>query len=786
MSDHADRMKKELVQAFLTEARNQVETILANLVQLESADDATKTALIEQTFREMHNLKGSAKGVGYRTISALCHPLEDLLSSLKRNQLSLSEELIECLISSVVGLEKFIDNPDLEMSPAEMESEKAKFASFVTGAVVATENIVAVRISEATADGAIADTSGGADEAALAAAGLTERRSKPRDRRLSGHSIDEIRISATKLERLLQKTEELIPARLMAGRHAQLLHSLAARLEESNRTFKGKVMQERVGIAKLDALVDASGGALEAAVWNNFKEMLTEQSRLIERLSRECLDLAHGAGDLSYLADGSVEALIDESRSMLMMPSASIFGSIPMMVRQLSRDLEKEVELEIVGQEIELDKRILAGLRDPLVHLIRNSVDHGIELPDVRLAQGKARRGKLSLAVNQLGGGLVEFIISDDGSGIDCQEICRVAQQSGMLTEEEILAMSEEEKLMLIFRSSLSTSRIVTEISGRGLGMAVVEENVAKLGGRLKVLSEVGIGTQIVLTLPAALATFSGLQVSVSAKTFLLPCTGIDRVLRVPKSSVSLVEGEFPSFILDDRLVPICFLGDLLQLERVSWSDTVDEHFNIVLIGEGEHSVAFVVDSVSEEQEVLLKPLGAPFQGLSIYLGVTLLGIGKLAPVLNPRELINVYLRQRTASSGSIALFEQADAKSPAVRSQKSVLVVDDTLTARMLLTNILASGGFAVTTAADGVEALAIMANTNFDLVITDLEMPNMNGFELTQAIKQLSSTPVIIVTSMSSREERERGVAVGANAYFVKGSFDQTNLLEVIAALI
>jgi two-component system chemotaxis sensor kinase CheA len=457
-----------------------------------------------------------------------------------------------------------------------------------------------------------------------------------------------------------------------------------------------------------------------------------------------------------------------------------------MMVRQLSRDLEKEVELEIVGQEIELDKRILAGLRDPLVHLIRNSVDHGIELPDVRLAQGKARRGKLSLAVNQLGGGLVEFIISDDGSGIDCQEICRVAQQSGMLTEEEILAMSEEEKLMLIFRSSLSTSRIVTEISGRGLGMAVVEENVAKLGGRLKVLSEVGIGTQIVLTLPAALATFSGLQVSVSAKTFLLPCTGIDRVLRVPKSSVSLVEGEFPSFILDDRLVPICFLGDLLQLERVSWSDTVEEHFNIVLIGEGEHSVAFVVDTVSEEQEVLLKPLGAPFHGLSIYLGVTLLGIGKLAPVLNPRELINVYLRQRTAGSGSIALFEQADAKSPAVRSQKSVLVVDDTLTARMLLTNILASGGFAVTTAGDGVEALAIMANTNFDLVITDLEMPNMNGFELTQAIKQLSSTPVIIVTSMSSREERERGVAVGANAYFVKGSFDQTNLLEVIAALI
>jgi two-component system chemotaxis sensor kinase CheA len=372
----------------------------------------------------------------------------------------------------------------------------------------------------------------------------------------------------------------------------------------------------------------------------------------------------------------------------------------------------------------------------------------------------------------------VEITLSDDGKGIDPERLRASAMKSGLLEAEEVRALTDEEALMLIFQSGLSTSPIITDISGRGLGMAIVREGVESLGGKISLSSLPEKGTRFTLSLPVTLATFRGVIVREWGQQFVIPTACVRRAARVRRSDIRTVENR-ETVSLDGMPHALVRLGSLLGMAEPA-DRTEKDVLPVVAAGTGDSIVAFVVDGVLNEQEVLLKPLGGILKRVRNVGGVTVLGSGKVVPVLHCGDLV------KSALKGTV---RSLSAQGEAGEAPPAVLVAEDSITSRALLKNILTAAGYAVHTAADGQEAWETLSRGEISLVVSDVEMPGMNGFELTSKIRseeRLSDLPVILVTSLESAEDRERGVVAGADAYIVKSDFDQGALLDVIRRLL
>jgi two-component system chemotaxis sensor kinase CheA len=347
--------------------------------------------------------------------------------------------------------------------------------------------------------------------------------------------------------------------------------------------------------------------------------------------------------------------------------------------------------------------------------------------------------------------------------------------------------LSDEEARELIFRSDVSTSRMITEISGRGLGLAIARENVRKLGGRISVTSQPGKGMTFSITLPVTLATLRAVVVRTAGQTFVVPVTQIERAVGVGAHQIQPVEGR-ETISLDQRVIPLVRLDEALELpgRTPSGGDAArtSTRYPVIVVGTAEQRVAFRVDEIGVEQEILVKPLGKPLLRVRNVAGATVLADGRPVPLLHVPDL----LKSASRLSRLIRTPEQTAAEIGTVEAA-SILIAEDSITSRMLLKNIIESAGYRVTTAVDGAEALALVRTSDFQLVVSDVDMPRMDGFDLAAAIRRdprLSSLPVVLVTARESREDRERGIDVGANAYIVKSSFDQGNLLDVIRRLI
>ena len=335
--------------------------------------------------------------------------------------------------------------------------------------------------------------------------------------------------------------------------------------------------------------------------------------------------------------------------------------------------------------------------------------------------------------------------------------------------------LGDEEALQLIFRSGLSTRREVSHLSGRGLGMAIVQEQIEKLGGHIRVSSQTAQGTRFVLELPLALASFRGIQIRVGQRRFAVPTLSTQRVLRLDSSQIHSIEGR-PTFSLDQRTVPIVSLAGLLGI--AADTPAASGLQDLLLLGQEQEPIAFAVDDVLGEDDLLVKQLGPQLLRVRHIAGVSVLGDGTLLPLLNTHDLLK---SARGAPSQLPAVIESDE---PRASTAHRILVVDDSITSRTLLKNVLESYGYEVKTACDGLDALTLLQSETFDLVSSDVEMPKMDGFELTahlRADEQFSRLPVVLVTSLESVEDRQRGVDVGADAYIVKSSFDQSNLLEI-----
>jgi two-component system chemotaxis sensor kinase CheA len=463
-----------------------------------------------------------------------------------------------------------------------------------------------------------------------------------------------------------------------------------------------------------------------------------------------------------------------------MVPVATIADQLHRAVRDVARSLGKHVRFDVTGGETELDRSVLVQLSDTLLHLVRNAVDHGIETDERREAAGKPPEATVRLHAMQLGAEVI-IAVSDDGRGIDVESVRRMAARQGVDTD----GMNDEETLQLIFRSGLSTASFVSDISGRGVGLDVVRASVAAASGRVEVRSEPGRGTEFRVIVPVSLAVAPCLVVSVDDQRFALPLRQVVSVLEHEPDSESHVEGR-PVIMIERRPVPLSSLAEVLG---VGASTTASGP--VVVVSGATHRHAFRVDTLVGRQDVVVKDLGKLLPGLDLLSGASVGVDGSIMLLLDPSGIID--RARRVGGRDSVdrargAVDDELD-QADAALSHARILVVDDALTVRELQRSILERAGYDVRVAGDGREALARLAEEPSDLVLTDVDMPEMDGFTLTSAIRAnptLANVPILILTSRATDADRQRGLEAGANGYIVKSAFDEAALLGAVERLL
>jgi two-component system chemotaxis sensor kinase CheA len=499
--------------------------------------------------------------------------------------------------------------------------------------------------------------------------------------------------------------------------------------------------------------------------------------RTLQDQARELL--GHLALDRRTLGR-AVDDLADELRRVRLTPAAGVLDLFPRMVHDLGHERGKDIDWIASGADLEVDRRVLEAVRAPLIHLVRNAIDHGIEMPDVRARAGKALRGRVVAGVAALEGGRIEIHVADDGAGIELARVRAAAVRAHLLTSDEAEALPDDRALELVYRSGLSTSPVITDLSGHGLGLAIVREQVERLGGQVHIETREGSGTTVRMILPATIATFRGLLVRAADASYLLPMDSVERAVRLAADDVQRVQGR-ETLSWNGLSLPVARLRDVLGVAGQAEPPESGSRMLCLVVRSGKERAGLVVDEILGDREVLVKAFAPPLIRVRNVAGAGLLGTGRVALILRLSDLV----KSIAETSRPPAAAERArDARPQAV-----ILVVDDSITTRTMETSLLEAAGYQVRVAVDGVEAWTLLKSEAIDLVVSDVDMPRMDGFELTARIRAdraLADVPVVLVTALESREDKERGIEVGANAYVIKSSFDQSNLLEIIRRVV
>ncbi len=779
---------KSLRATFKVEAEEHVREMSAGLIELERAQSADEQRKhVEIIFREAHSLKGAARSVNAAEIEKVCQALESVFAAVKREDMILSAELFDTLHRAVDSLGQLLVSLEVERT-IQQKKEIKELVRQLQEALAAQASAPTLAedefASQSPAIHQAVEEEGRNETGRPSASAERESGTVRKAETLKGEKVGRaktVRIATAKLDALLLQSEELLATKLTTRQRALELRETSAAIAAWKKEW-AKVQADARALRQWSNGDGENNGRRggDARV-GRLLEFLEWNSAFVKSLEAELSASARAAEQEGRALGGMVDNLLEDVKKVLMLPAATLLEIFPKVVRDLARDQGKEVELVTRGGEVEIDRRILEEIKDPLIHLVRNAVDHGIEKPEERLRENKPARGTLTLAVTQKSGSEVEILVADDGAGIDEQKVRSAALKSGAVSEEEFERLDERAAQSLVFRSGFSTSPIITDISGRGLGLAIVQERVERLGGALALESKAGTGTTFRITLPLTLATFRGVLVRAGSQLFVVPTINVKRVLQASEDGMGTV-GNRQTIKFDGQLIPLVRLGDALGIPANDAENDSNAKPCAVVLGAAEKRTAFLVDEILDEQEVLVKSLGRQLARVPNIAGATVLGTGRLVPILNVSDLIKSAARSAPAPARA-SVPTKTDAK------RKSVLVAEDSITARTLLKNILESAGYDVTATVDGAAALTELKAGDYDLLVSDVEMPRMSGFELTAKIREderLSDLPVVLVTSLDSRADRERGVDAGANAYIVKSRFDQSNLLETVRRMI
>ncbi len=789
MNKKQEEFLRELLADFMLEAAEHQQAIIRGLLELEkNLDEKESQIIVETTFREMHSLKGAARAVNIIEIERLCQGLESVLSLLKQKSISVSRyffdtmhkamDLLNQYIVEIADNKKTISNDRLVLTLNEVQSlcvgTTSPLKTMTLDSSVVKNAIETIPTGISTPSKQIPDSD--SSEKAIHTEDETESddfnpptghpipepievvapidpsspyyskdEARVTPRKISGPK-ETVRIHVSKLSDLLNQAEELITAKNMFGHDLKELKRFG---NQSNHSRQKLNNSENVsGLIREDISILA--------------ENMDQHYRIMAR---------------------TVDDLLFSIKNTLLLPFSTVLDLFPKLVRDLAKDTKKEVLFTVIGAEMEIDRRILEKIKDPFIHLLRNCIDHGIESPEVRLKKNKPRSGEIALIIEKINDREITVTISDDGQGIQKDKVVAASLKMGIISAEKAEKLTDVEALGLIFNSGLSTSPFITDLSGHGLGLAIVSECINQLGGSIVVESKVEKGTKFTITLPVTLQTFRGVLVKVGENQFIITISSIEKVIRIKASDIRTIENR-DTILYNGENIGLAWLNQILDLSSGKPRIDKNSYLSTLVLVSGQQRIAFVVDSILEDHEGIIKNLGSQLINIQNVLGATLLGNGKVVPVLNAIQLID-----KANSTLSIRPLSIDSEMEESIVEKQHVLVVDDSITSRSLLSNIIETAGFIVKTTVDGFEAYKLLQEEVFDLVVSDIEMPRMNGFELTVKIrndKKLSELPIILVTALEQPSDRQRGMESGANAYIVKSSFEQSNLIDAINRLI
>ena len=761
---------KEIMEDFLIEAFELIEQIDHDLVELEANPEDLE--LLNRIFRVAHTVKGSSSFLNFDVLTELTHHMEDVLNKARKGELKITPDIMDVVLESV------------DMMKGLLESIRDNGSDAAAG--IDIKNICAslTQISEGEAPSAAAETPAAPAPEPVKesepAASAEEAAPEVSDAELSKLSDSEVE---AEIERLLKvrkaedqarraskgiapkSPEEIAPAASAAPAPAP--KPAPSRERDADKkvpaaSSSSAVAQEqtiRVEVKRLDHLMNLIGELVLGKnrllkIYDDVEERY-EGEKFLEELNQVVSSLS--------LVTTDIQLAVMKTR---MLPIAKVFNKFPRMIRDLSRELGKQIDLEISGEETELDKSIVEEIGDPLVHIIRNSCDHGIEDPETRKAMGKPEKGLVQLKAYNEGNHIVVEIV-DDGKGLDADMLKAKSIEKGIITEREADAMSEKEAFGLIFKPGFSTAAKVTNVSGRGVGMDVVKTNIEKLNGIIDIESEVGKGTVMKLKIPLTLAIIQSLLVGTQEEFYAIPLASVLETVRVPIDDIYTIDGK-NVLRLRDEVLSLVRLSDVFGVNKVF--DGGDQTY-VVIIGVAEAKLGIIVDTLVGQEEIVIKSMGDYLQNIPGIAGATIRGDGRVTLIID----VGAMMEMAKDIKVNIRAEMEDSAKAKEKPSDYKVLIVDDSKMDRTIMQKSLEPIGVTIIEATNGVEALNIIKSGEhaFDAVLIDIEMPRMDGYTLAGEIRKYSkyrTLPLIAVTSRTSKTDRLRGVEVGMTEYITK----------------
>ena len=742
---------KDLIAIFKAETEEHLTKLDNGLVKLEKQPDNIE--LVRSLNREVHTLKGAARVFGFCEIQDIAHRIEDILEGVadKRtvfNPLT-TERIFKGLDAIRTILEKIIHEKSIDVDVSDLCRD-------LGACLAAKQETGTPRKSEPTKEHA-------GKEAQHEVVHPLSEGEKPS---LSTQREEYIRVPLSRADKLLYLVGEVVINRMKSS----------AKIAETKR------------LSKITREVQKSISSLSEAVKKEFSspngevtKWLSQCDAQMQKLREHSLKLYDHVSTEVFHLDPVIDELQARVKEIKMLPLSTVFSGFPRMIRDIASQQGKEVTLVISGEETELDKKVLEGIKTSLIHILRNCIDHGIEEPEVRVTLGKPKYGTIKVSASHESDNVV-ITVEDDGRGVDTEQIKQTALKKRLVSGDDLERMTDKELLNFVFLNGYSTSPMVTDVSGRGMGLDIVRRDITNLKGRVFLDTQKNRMTKFTLVLPLTVAVIQALLIKLQNMLFALPMLSITECVKVNMDEVSTIEGRM-ALPFRGHIVPLVRLNEVLGLPPARDEEgKAKKTMLVVMVTSLDRQVGFIVDEIVGEEEVFIKSLGKHLGKVKNVSGAIIMATGEVAVVLDIEDLL-------AHSALSPQRVKEKRHPSKGKHKERRILVVEDAFSTRELEKSILENHGYLVDTAVDGLDALDRMTGNQYDLIVSDIEMPRMDGFELCRTLKKnegFKDIPFVMVTALQKEEDKRRGMEVGAAAYIVKSAFEQTNLLDTIERLV
>ena len=774
---------EELRELYKISSSEHISKLESELMILEK--NPQDSSAMEEFLREAHTLKGDSRMLGLESIEKIVHQLEDCLEGIKAGKGKITSELCDRLYQGIDAVNQLaheaITGETVEVDGSEVLALLSGISESVDlfgddddSSFFDDDSSSEAFLFEDDDDSDFFNESTNSeaslfeeDEDSIVATEPAEISHPIVNAPNKDYKIDTIRVEPQKLDTLMTQASELAVTKL---RISQQMTEIDRMLTLSEGWSKYNPNGDRL-FAEIESNLPAEQLQPLRYFYSHAQQYLADFSELASTLkTRASEDIA----SLDLISD-RLESGIQGLRQL---PLSTVFNIYPRMVRDLARQQGKEIELIIEGGDTKADKRILEEIKDPLLHLIRNAIDHGIETPEERIIRGKPKTATIILKGYQTGSS-IGIEISDDGRGLNLENIKNTAIRRNVRTPAQLAAMSESEIQSLIFASGFSTRIEVTELSGRGVGLDVVRANVEKLKGSIQVTSTPGNGCKFQVRLNTSLATTKVLIVDLNQTLYAIPLEFIQTMITLPRGNIYEIENK-PTITFADRAISVTWLTHLLQIPTLENYTKGKNNLACIILQIGNEHLGVIVDDLTDQQDIVIKPQSKLLKRIPNIAGATILSSGEVCMILNPPDLLHSLRNGNWRDVSSLT--ELATPKN-------RLLLVEDSIIIRTQMQRLLKGAGYDVTIAENGLIGLQKVQEQQFDVVLSDVEMPQMNGLEMTASIRQNNQydrLPIVLITTLSSPEDKRRGKEAGANAYLTKGNFDQQLLFQTLEQLI